>query len=317
MEAVAGVARRLWTLFEPVHVVTYFSAESRAAFESAGLRGFWRGYFAGRSAPLGAVTAAPVTASFYTFAAPMVSRALPAVWQLISPAQALAVREAGAVAALRRILADCAEAVPAAASLLAQAATDLDCAGRVLAAANVALPVPDEPVARLWHAATVLREHRGDGHFAALLAADIDGCEALVMRSGLDLSREQLQAVRGWTDQEWTGAAERLADRGLLASEDTLTPDGAAARRGVEAATDAAAARPWVRLGPAFAAELTAVLEPIARACAAELPFPNPVGLPAPSRPPAGTGSAGDHGAGSAGDHGTGSGGKVSGEGAG
>jgi hypothetical protein len=300
MEAAAVAARRLWTLFEPVHVVTYFSAEPRAAFESAGLRGFWRGYFAGRSAPLGAVTAAPVTASFYTFAPPMVSRALPAVWQLISPADALAVREAGAVAALRRILANCADtvpadAVPAAAAMLARAAADLDCAGRVLAAANVALPVPDEPVARLWHAATVLREHRGDGHFAALLAADIDGCEALALRAGLDLSREQMQAVRGWTDQEWTSAAERLADRGLLTADGTLTPDGVASRRAVEAATDAAAARPWARLGLAFAAELTAVLEPIARACAAELPFPNPVGLPAPSRPPAFAGGhAGD-----------------------
>src|SRR5215831_20341976 len=99
-------ARRMWTLFEPVHDVTYFAAEARAAFETAGLRGFWRGYFAGRSAPLGRISAAPVTASFYTFAPAMVSRALPAVWELISPEEALAVRQAGAVIALRRVLAD-------------------------------------------------------------------------------------------------------------------------------------------------------------------------------------------------------------------
>jgi hypothetical protein len=91
-ESPARMARRMWTLFEPVHVVTYFSAEARLAFEDAGLRGFWRGYFAGRSAPLGRVAAAPVRASFYTFAPAMVSRALPAVWDLISPDEALVVR---------------------------------------------------------------------------------------------------------------------------------------------------------------------------------------------------------------------------------
>src|ERR1022692_1609682 len=106
METTTAVARRMWTLFEPVHGVTYFAPEARGAFEDAGLRGFWRGYFAGRAAPLGAVTAAPVTASFYNFAPPMVSRALPAVWQLISPQRALDVRRAGAVAALSRVLGD-------------------------------------------------------------------------------------------------------------------------------------------------------------------------------------------------------------------
>src|SRR5262245_11161898 len=98
----AATARLMWNLFEPVHVVSYFAAEPRAAFEEAGLRGYWRGYFAGRSAPLGAVAAAPVVAAFFSFAPIMVERALPAVWHLISPASALAVRQAGAVAALRR-----------------------------------------------------------------------------------------------------------------------------------------------------------------------------------------------------------------------
>src|SRR5271169_3810151 len=98
MTSAREAARRIWTLVEPVHAVTYFSAESKSAFEDAGLRGFWRGYFAGRSAPLGRVDAAPVIASFYNFAPPMVQRALPAVWDLISPEQALEVRQAGAVA---------------------------------------------------------------------------------------------------------------------------------------------------------------------------------------------------------------------------
>ena len=274
------VARRMWTLFEPIHAVTYFAAEARAAFEAAGVRGFWRGYFAGRSAPLGRVTAAPVTSSFYTFAPQMVSRALPGVWELITPDQALATREAGAVAALNRLLGDLTDAAGRAADMLAEAAERLDCSGRVLAAANAALSVPADPVARLWHAATVLREHRGDGHFAALLASDVDGCESNVLRAGFDLPRETIQPLRGWTDEQWTGAAARLAARRLIGSDGTPTPAGAELHAAIEATTDVAAARPWA--DQRFAADLAEMLYPIALACSAEVPVPNPVGAPVP-----------------------------------
>jgi hypothetical protein len=285
MDDAADAARRMWTLFEPVHVVTYFCPEAQAAFTDAGLRGFWRGYFAGRSAPLGAVGAAPVTASFFNFAPRMVTRALPAVWELITPEDALAVRSAGAVAALRRLLDGQEAAVAAAADGLLRAADGLDCAGRVLAAANAARPAPEESTARLWHAATLLREHRGDGHFAALVAADIDGCEALVLRTarGGGPTREQLQPIRGWTDEEWEGAAARLTERGWLDPGGTVTPEGSAAHQAVEDATDRAGARPWARLGTEATEELAGLLVPIAQACAAELPFPNPVGVPAPA----------------------------------
>jgi hypothetical protein len=283
MDDVAGAARRMWTLFEPVHVVTYFTAEARAGFEDAGLRGFWRGYFAGRAALLGRAGPAVVTASFYTFTPPMVARALPAVWDLTTPDDALAARSAGAVVALRRLLGERAAGLTTLADRLLRVTDGLDCSGRVLAAANTALPVPAEPAARVWHAATLLREHRGDGHSAALLAADIDGCEALVLRAGADLSREVLQPVRGWSDEQWDQAAARLAGRGWLGEDGRVTQAGAAARQAVEVATDRAAARPWARLGPAATEELAGLLAPVARACAAELPFPNPVGVPAPS----------------------------------
>jgi hypothetical protein len=290
MEDAARVARRMWTLFETVHVVTYFSPEALSAFTGAGLRGFWRGYFAGRAAPLGAVGAAPVAASFFSFAPPMVARALPGVWELITPQDALAVRSAGAVAALRRLAGGREAEVAAAADLLVRATDGLDCAGRVLAAANAALPVPDEPAARLWHASTLLREHRGDGHFAALVAAGVDGCEALVLRAGsvkgegeAGPARGQLQPLRGWSDEDWEQAAARLAGRGWLNADGTVTPDGAAARQAVEDATDRAAARPWARLGAAATEELAELLSPVSQASAAELPFPNPVGVPRPA----------------------------------
>jgi hypothetical protein len=273
----------MWTLFEPVHAVTYFAPEARSAYEQAGLRGFWRGYFAGRAAPLGTASAAVVTASFFNFAPAFVARAIPGVWEVITPDEALRVRLAGATSALGRLLAGRAAGAALAADLLWRAIGELDFSGRVLAAADAVLPVPSSDVlARLWLAATVLREHRGDGHFAALAAADIDGCEAVALRCCLDLRREDLQPVRGWTDEAWDGALARLAARGWVDSDGALTSAGRDAHAAVESATDRAAARPWARLGPEATAETAAALTPLAQACAAELPYPSPVGVPVP-----------------------------------
>ena len=320
MADAASTARTMWTLFEPVHAVTYFTADSRSAYEQAGLRGFWRGYFAGRAAPLGAVNAAVVAASFFNFAPAFVGRAIPGVWELITPEEALRARLEGATAALRGLLAGQESEAAAAADLLWRAVGELDFPGRVLSAANAALPVPEDGLARLWQAATVLREHRGDGHFAALAAADIDGCEAVALRCLMDLSRENMQPVRGWTDEAWDDALARLAARGWVdgVSGDgvgggvgavrrddeggrdggvrrdgrdggdgmdsmlTLTGAGREAHAAVENATDWAAARPWAKLGPEVTAEIAAALAPISAACASVLPFPSPIGLPAP-----------------------------------
>jgi hypothetical protein len=298
----------MWTLFEPVHTISYFAQPAKSAFEQAGLRGFWRGYFAGRAAPIGPVGPAPVVAAFFSFAPRMVERALPAVWELIAPAEALTVRQAGAVAALRELLGlRDGDPVPgpvvAAAGRLAAVAERVDIAGRTLGASNAAVPVPVEPLARLWHAATVLREHRGDGHIAALVAADIDAPEALVLRAGAYLSaagrnasaprsastagaeRALMQPARGWTDDEWDAAASRLIGRGLLKPDGAATEGGAQLHRSIEAATDQAAARPWAGLQASEVDELADLLLPIATACAAVLPFPNPVGVPAPVPP--------------------------------
>jgi hypothetical protein len=276
----------MWMLFEPIHAVTYFAPEARSAFEQAGLRGFWRGYFAGRAAPLGPAGPAVVTASFFNFAPAFVARAVPGIWELITPEEALRTRLAGAAEALRGLLAGRESEAAAAAGLLGQAVAELDCPGRVLAAANAALLVDDAEgsgaLARLWQAATLLREHRGDGHFAALAAADIDGCEALVLRCGLDMRREDLQPIRGWTDQAWESARRRLTDRGWIGADGALTTAGRDAHAAVEDATDRAAARPWARLGPESTAEVAKVLTPVAQACARVLRYPNPIGVPAP-----------------------------------
>ena len=269
----------MWTLFEPLHAVTYFAPQARAAFEQVGLRGFWRGYFAGRGAPLGPVGPGPVYAAFYGFARPMVERALPAVWQLADPAEALAARSSGARAALRDLLGDA--DVAEAAGLCREAAEAADLTGRVLAAANAALPWPEDPLDVLWQAATVLREHRGDGHVASLLVAGLDGCESLVWRAAVDNDRRLLQPARGWSDQEWEAAVSRLTARGWLHPDGRPTDVALAARVEIEAHTDALAAGPWQALDDTAVTRLQELLEPLAEAAIAVLPSPNPIGLSA------------------------------------
>nr|WP_211240921.1 hypothetical protein [Hamadaea tsunoensis] len=275
----------MWTLFEPLHAVTYFAPECREHFEAAGLRGFWRGYFAGRAAPLGAVGAPPVVAAFFGFAPGTVHRALPDVWTRATPERAISARLDGARAALARLLdGTAADHLSEAADLLAEAAAYADTAGRVLGAANAALGVPEDVLGKLWQAATVLREHRGDGHVAALVVHGLDGCETQAWRSGLDLRRDHLQPARGWTDEEWAAAVDRLAGRGWLSAAGAATRTGVEAHDAIEAMTDRAAMRPWDGLGEERTARLAELLTPLAHAAYRDLPAWNPIGLPEPPR---------------------------------
>ncbi|MEU7876249.1 hypothetical protein [Dactylosporangium sp. NPDC049140] len=278
---------RLWALYEPLHAVSYFAPAGRAAFEEAGLRGFWRGYFAGRSAPLGPVNAAPVVAAFYGFAPRMVERALPEIWTRITPEAALTARLDGA----RRALAPAVEGlegIEEAAALLREAASAAEVYGRVLAAANAALPWPGDTLGIVWQAATILREHRGDGHLAALLMEGLDGCEAMVWRVALNngRGRKMAQPARGWTDEEWDAARDRLHQRGYLDGEGTATPKAHQAYRTLEETTDQLAARPWQALGRERTERLAALLTPVTDRINAEFaPFyPSWIKLPMPAR---------------------------------
>ncbi|GGM14389.1 SCO6745 family protein [Dactylosporangium sucinum] len=272
--------RRMWSLFEPVHAVTYFANDALGAFEEAGLRGFWRGYFAGRSAPLGPVGAGPVIAAYYGFAPRMVARALPDVWTRITPEAALEARRVGSRRTLDKALdgLDVGEA----ATLLRRAAESVDVTGRVLGAANAALPWPEDPLDVLWHAATILREHRGDGHVAALLVEGVGGCESNVWRVALrdGDGRDFYQPARGWTDEEWDAALDRLRSRGWADGDGKAT---AAAHQGytrIETITDRLAAGPWEALGPDATNRCAELLYPIAVRASRLLRHPNPIGLP-------------------------------------
>ena len=282
----------MWRLFEPLHAVTYFSAESAHAYRAAGLRGFWMGYFAGRAAPLGPVGPAVVSATFFNFAPRMPARALPDAWGFAPPGRVLEARLAGVDATLRRLVDQGAFAfdweggqVRRAVALARVAVEGLAFAGRPLAAANAVRPWPADPRLALWHAATVLREHRGDGHLAALRSAGLDGCQAHVslVATGA-VPRSVIQPSRGWSDDEWDGAAEELARRGWVGADGALTGTGAGIRRQVEDVTDDLASDPWRRLGPERTEELAATLALVATGVAGSglIPVPNPMGLALP-----------------------------------
>jgi len=276
-------ARALWQLVEPYHAVTYFAPEPLAAYEEVGLRGFWRGYFAGRAAPLGAVGTGTVVATFYGFRPDFVARAIPGVWSIVSPADAIEARARGAGRALTRCFDVTAPGIARAARLARQATDGCDPFARALFAANADLPWPAEPHLALWHACTLLREHRGDGHIAALYAADIDPCEAHVLRlatTGVD--RSTIAPYRGWDDDDWAAAADRLTERGWLGPDGAVTPVGREAHDALEADTDRMAEGPTRALGHDGLDELLGLMRPLADALAASgtIPYPNAVGVP-------------------------------------
>ena len=284
MEVAEFPARRMWQLFEPYHAITYFAPECRGSFKEAGLRGFWMGYFAGRAAPMGAVGQGLVTATFYNFAPAMVGRSVPDAWSFASVTQVLDARLEGADVALRRILGDRAQSseVGRAADLAESAVQDTDPCGRPLFAANSDLRVPDEPHLRLWWALTCLREHRGDGHVAALVHAGIDGCEAHVtLTASGAIPRSTLQPNRGWTDEEWAHASERLRSRGWVDDGERLTSAGRTAREQLERDTDRMAEERWRRLGQDRTEQLADMLAPLTAAIVSSgvIPVLNPIGL--------------------------------------
>ncbi|WP_216363610.1 SCO6745 family protein [Subtercola boreus] len=275
------LVRGLWTLFEPIHAVTYFSDESRTAFADIGLTRYWDGYFAGRAAPLGAVTGAPVTAIFSGFAPMLVERALPAVWATATPAQVLVARSVGAASTLRTLVPDEGVAVQAVAAL-APIAAEVDTIGRPLAAANRALPLEADPYRALWQAAATLREHRGDGHVLALVTEQIAGLTTIVLRSGLDLDSSSMKRSRGWSDDEWDAEQSDLVDRGLLDSHGHITAAGREAIDRAEQLTNRLASAPWSGLSDTRLLAVATALAPLAKACAPLFPQPNPIGMPSP-----------------------------------
>ena len=259
---------RMFELVEPIATVT-FSEVPNEAFLALGMRNYWDGYFAGRAAPLGMAPAEAVHAVFYNFAEGEVARHIPWVWGRTTPQEAITVRERGSAAALRQMLGELADrpALVRVADLATRAAVSAPTEGRALYAGLRALDVPEEPVARLWHAATLLREHRGDGHNAALVTHGIGGTEAHVLLAlSLGMRAQEFGRVHHLPEAKLAAVVDGLHDRGLVDAAGGFTDAGRQTRERVEALTDELAAPAYDVLSADELDELIAGLEPIAAA---------------------------------------------------
>ena len=266
------IARKTWRTLEPIHGMIYFVPEGPEHYRNAGLLDVRSGYFASRSAPLGEASADLVIATFYNFNPASVRAAMVGVWQTVRAEELIDARFMAADAALRRLLGD--EAIASGdmaeaaelARTAALAATD-HLHGRPLFAGHASLPWPSDAHLVLWHAQTLLREFRGDGHVAALVADGVSGIEALLMHGGTGaIAAGVLQQTRNWDDASWTAASDRLIDRGLLDPDGTLSALGAERRQWVEDRTDELALVPYETIGEDGCARLRELCRPFSRA---------------------------------------------------
>jgi len=259
---------RMFELVEPIATVT-FSQVPNEAFLALGMRNYWDGYFAGRAAPLGLAPAEVVHAVFYNFADGEVARHIPWVWGKTTPQEAIAVRERASAAALRQVIGELADSsgLVRVADLATRAAVSAPTEGRALYAGLRTLDVPDEPVARLWHAATLLREHRGDGHNVALVAHGIGGTEAHVLLAlSLGMRAHDFGRIHHLPKAQLAAVIDGLRARGLVDATGGFTDAGRQAKQRIEALTDELAAPAYEVLSADELDELIAGLVPIAAA---------------------------------------------------
>jgi hypothetical protein len=275
----ALLARKTWRTLEPLHGMVYFVPEAAEAYGRLGIAGR-AGYFASRAAPMGAVTADVVVSTFFNFNPDLVHAAIPAAWEVATPAAVVAARFEAVDAALRRLLGGEvleSDAMGRAAALARAAAEEAGrrVEGRPLAAGHADVAWPGIPHLVLWHAQSILREFRGDGHVAQLVVRGLSGLEALVTHAAAgDVPARLLRSTRGWPDDAWEGAVGALQQRGWLERGDELrfTPWGRDQRQALEDGTDALAAAPYAFLGEERCAELRALVRPWSRTLAQQLP---------------------------------------------
>ncbi|MEI7030169.1 SCO6745 family protein [Streptomyces pratensis] len=275
----ARAGRRCHNSVNPLHSCLFFSPDLGAEFGKIGIEDPSAAYFATRAAALGAVGAGTVSATFYNFNPVLVARHVPAVWETASPDEALGARLRAADSTLRRLLGEeaiASQEMAEAAGLALRATEACTPHARPLYAAHADLPAPEEPHLAFWHAATLLREHRGDAHLAALLAAGLDPLESLVSHTatGKGMALPWILASRGWRRADWDAACDRLRERGLLDGTNALTEAGTALRAGVEEATDRMDAAPYEHLGARDVERLTELARGFLFTAAAAGAFP-------------------------------------------
>ncbi len=246
------IARKMHRTLEPYHGMIYFSPEAAAAYAGLGTQHDRTGYFASRAAPMGAVSAEVVTATFFNFNPQLVGAAMADAWEVATPQSWVDARLQAADATLRRHLGDSVNGpeIDRAVDLARQAADACWSAGRPLAAGLLGLEWPQPPHLALWHAISILREFRGDGHVAILVAEGVTPLDALLLHAGTgEVPAAVLRATRSWPEDKWEAAQSGLQHRGLVDSAGALTSAGTEFRERIQTQTDLLAMAPWEALG--------------------------------------------------------------------
>ena len=279
MDETSRKARHLWDVVEPIAASAYFAPEAHAAYEKLGFQGSGGesggiqfpdmvAYFISRGACLGKVSGNVIAAAFGVFKREMVVSAVDAGWKIVAdPGPVLDAREAGTVAALERVLGHDPAGLARATQLLRRAADGAPGAGRHLYSGLQSLGYPATPMGDFWRAADLVREHRGDSHIAAWIAADLDACEVGVITDPWRGQRlKSWVRSRGWSEDELDGAIERLRARGFIEASgdgDRITAAGWQLREDIDTATDQMEKRVIAALGEDID-ELFRITEPIA-----------------------------------------------------
>jgi hypothetical protein len=260
---------KTWAQLETLHDLTYFAKECRASYKELGISDSWARYFGGRAAPMGRVGPAIVTAVFYSFANRNVAAAIPAVWETATPDQFLTARFNGYLAAWDRIMSQSSlapdqEVITRAGEIAARVAANGELAGHPLYAANLSVQPPDDPTSKLFHAATLVREYRGDCHNNLLATNQIDGCQAHILMVAIGAEeRSTAQVSRGYTDDEWTKGSEDLVARGLIDQDQRISAEGRSFRNEIELRTNLLMAPMFDAITDAELGELQALTAPI------------------------------------------------------
>ena len=273
-----ATARKLGHLVEPLAAAVYFAPEAQQRYEALGLN-YFEGYFCSRSASLGAAPWRVVSGAFAAFKPAIAERAVTGGWAKTTPEALLDARLDGARDQYARMVgepdAPTSAGMLAAADMLLQVVDGLDMSGRALFAGLAGLPVPgeDDPLGRLWRAADLVREHRGDGHIAAWIT-HVDATEITVLTElWWGIEPGSYVWTRGWDGDDVAAARARLAERGLLDGEGALTGAGRHLREQIENATDRAERVIVERLGDR-ADDLFTRLAPWSRALVGDGGYP-------------------------------------------
>ncbi len=269
--------RKLGTLVEPHAAAVYFAPEAHAAYKELGpLDDFWAPYYASRGACLGATPGLVVAAAFGVFNPAHIAEQLDAAWKVATPSQWWIARVNGATAQLERLLGENPDGAERATELLRRVADNSPVSGHPFYAGLISQPWPGSVLGDLWHAADIVREHRGETHTAAYNAAGFTGPEIMMMTElWWGLPHGLYLASRHWDDDAVAVGLESLRAKGWVEGEPPVLTDlGTTARVAVEDATDIGEAAVLSVLTDVERDELFSILKPMAAAIVAGGGYP-------------------------------------------